>query len=192
MPTSIDLYNGVLSGTSMINQSTLFFNTGGLGGNYHRILQDTCSTLTIYDQDNIGVFLSNNNVSWSTNSDIRIKKNIFGFQNVLPQILKLKPSHFNYINDPPEYPLRGGFIAQEIELVFPEIVSIGSYDETIKDNIKGISTTELIPYIVQAIKDQNEIVASQQTQITELQTALSSQQSQIDSLTQQLAYLTKP
>jgi hypothetical protein len=118
-------------------------------------------------------------------SDRKLKRDIMKVLPSLENILKLNPVTFNYIHDASDAQVHSGFVAQDLEEVFPNCVSTNQSE----DINKTINILELVPYIVKSIQEQHDIVVSQQTQITELQTTVSSQQSQIDSLTQQLAEL---
>jgi hypothetical protein len=121
-------------------------------------------------------------------SDRKLKRNIIKVLPSLENILKLNPVTFNYIHDASDAQVHSGFVAQDLEEVFPNCVSTNP-SEDINHRIKTINIFEIIPYIVKSIQEQHDIVVSQQSQITELKTTVSSQQSQIDSLTQQLADL---
>jgi hypothetical protein len=57
-----------------------------------------------------------------------------------------------------------GFIAQELSEIFPEVVE---YDEL--NDSYGIRYTSLIPFIIEAIKEQQEIINAQSLKIKELQ-----------------------
>jgi hypothetical protein len=56
-----------------------------------------------------------------------------------------------------------GFIAQDVEKVIPEVVL---YDDSI--DMYSIDYTKLTPYIVEAIKEQQIIIKSMQSEIEEL------------------------
>lgn len=67
---------------------------------------------------------------WST-SDIRFKKNITPVSSILTKIMQLKPC--NYYYDTGKYPMfkglgkQSGFIAQEVEQIFPDLVTNQKY-----------------------------------------------------------------
>jgi hypothetical protein len=101
------------------------------------------------------------------NSDIRLKKNIFTIENALEKTLKLRGVEFDRI-DSGDHQL--GFIAQEVELVVPDLVyeldapAPGSIDEG-KESMKSVAYQNLTALLVEAIKEQ-------QTQIDELKSAI--------------------
>ena len=51
-----------------------------------------------------------------------------------------------------------GFIAQEVEQVMPELVH--PIDHPAGPDYKGVNTTDLIPYLVRTIQEQNEMIES--------------------------------
>ena len=80
--------------------------------------------------------------------------------NELNNILKLKPCTYNYFLDDENQKSRIGFIAQDVETVYPNIIEVGSYSDELQDNIKGISMMDLIPYIIKAIQEQDEKITN--------------------------------
>lgn len=94
--------------------------------------------------------------SWNS-SDIRFKKNISTIENALSGLLKLNGATFEYRKDEfkdyhfdegPQF----GFIAQELENIFPEVV------KTESDGYKSVNYNGMIPVMVEAIKEQQKII----------------------------------
>ena len=91
--------------------------------------------------------------------DRRLKANIENTKYGLETILKLAPV---------DYTLKSnglaqiGFIAQEMEEIIPEIVS------TDANGYKGIAYAKLTPILVEAIKEQQRLIETQQLQIDKL------------------------
>jgi hypothetical protein len=82
-------------------------------------------------------------------SDKRIKGNIEEVNNrTFNNISKLIPKKYNYIYDESNKQ-HFGFIAQELELFFPELVTISSANDS---EIKSINYIELIPIIIGKMK----------------------------------------
>ena len=116
-------------------------------------------------------------------SDIRLKENITPLENSLSKLMQLKVKSFYFKSDLQfahvNFPKRKnfGFIAQEFEQVIPELVTdninfssgkdTGSKEESI--NYKGINYTELIPFLVKAIQEQQEMIDDLKSQVRELQ-----------------------
>ena len=112
------------------------------------------------------------------NSDARIKTNIRDLpNNTLSKVLQLRPVQFNRINQPndnedtsKEYM---GFIAQEVETIFPDAVHTRTNDP---DNVfgdiqdlKSIANKELIAVLTKAIQEQQEQIEELKTQVAALQ-----------------------
>ncbi len=85
----------------------------------------------------------------SCTSDINLKKNIVSITGVLDDILKLRGVNFNWLKESgPASHI--GFIAQEIEQVFPELVSMDYR------GYKSVSYASFSPLLVEAIKEQQK------------------------------------
>lgn len=90
---------------------------------------------------------------WTLNyySDKSLKKDIANLELDFDSLSKLKPIEFKYKEDKAEKK-HFGFVAQDLEKVFPNLVS------TDKDGKKGTDITQLIPLLVNAINNLNEEV----------------------------------
>jgi trimeric autotransporter adhesin len=113
---------------------------------------DNANAFIVYNAATQGVFLTNGGTGWTGFSDMRIKKNIESLEPCLETIAQLNPVKYNFLQDEDTRPSRVGFIAQEVQQVFPDIVSSIKTDG-FPDGLLGLSTTELIPYLVKAIKE---------------------------------------
>ena len=61
--------------------------------------------------------------SWITNSDFRLKRDIdYWSHHVLDDVLALRPASYRYVDNAPGGRKAHGFIAQEVEKLFPELV----------------------------------------------------------------------
>lgn len=109
---------------------------------------------------------------WTFTSDKRLKEDIkdLSGEKSLDAINKIRPVSFRWKNPKQPQDIQTGFIAQEMQQVLPDMISLygdtkiplkNGKEETIKDAL-GVSSTGLIPYMVKAIQEQ-------QKQITELQ-----------------------
>jgi len=99
---------------------------------------------------------------WAANSDRRLKKNIKNLEYGIDQIMALNPVRFDYKTDTTDDSSRLGFIAQEVLPVVKESVS-GS-----EDTNYGLSMTELIPVLVNAVKDLKVVVNSNDAELERL------------------------
>jgi hypothetical protein len=98
---------------------------------------------------------------WTHSSDARLKENITPLCGSLDKILKLESVRFNFIGDK-DKKQQIGFIAQEFEQVFPELVV------TDNNGYKSIAYGQLNGVLVEALKEQEQKIDSQQQQIDEL------------------------
>jgi methionine synthase II (cobalamin-independent) len=92
-------------------------------------------------------------------SDERIKTNIKTIENALQKTLLLRGVEYNDFRIEPERK-RIGLIAQEVELIIPEVVRTND-----DDGMKSIEYQNLVGLLIEAIKDQ-------QKQINELKNIL--------------------
>ncbi len=99
--------------------------------------------------------------SWSNSSDRRLKKNIITIDNALEKVTKLRGVNFEWVH-PDEHGVTGvrqGFIAQEVEEVFPDFISeVGAQgkDKELTGNEKAKCMTlpfAFDAYLVEAIKE---------------------------------------
>ena len=98
-----------------------------------------------------------------TESDRRLKKNIQDLNYGLKEIIALQPVTYNWIDPSKTNKLQLGLIAQDARKVLPEIVN---GDE--EKGKLGINYVELVPVLINAIKEQQSKLDAQQKQIDEL------------------------
>lgn len=134
-----------------------------------------------------GYFAGNVYVAGSitTTSDASKKTNVSNLEGALDKVKQLQPKTYDYIADenlnlPSERQI--GFIAQELEEVFPDLVKdievLGAPEEgeegemgdpTVEGNIKSVNYIGMIPVLVEAIQEQQEIIEAQAAAIEKLQ-----------------------
>lgn len=99
-----------------------------------------------------------NQSAWTYGSDRRLKENIVYFNSGLEKVLQLKPAAYDYISGTKN---NLGFIAQDVQQVIPEAVSITDS----KTGMLGLKTEFIIPYLVNAMK---ELKSQKDSEIQEL------------------------
>ncbi len=181
-------------------------NQGGIRyGGFFRITESFATNYAVYAETSgilsthyAGYFNGNVTVTgnFSNPSDLSLKQNIQDIDNSLDKIIQLngkvyehKLEAFPFINLPGG--AQFGFIAQELEQIFPELVNenihpgADPYYDTDKEHrnpieYKGINYIGLIPVMTEAIKEQQQIINNQQEMINELMARISKleQQSQ--------------
>ncbi|MEJ0053954.1 MAG: tail fiber domain-containing protein [bacterium] len=97
-------------------------------------------------------------------SDERLKKDITPLDaSTLDQVLALKPVSYHWKTDDSSAGLKYGFIAQDVEKIFPELVSA---DPT--TGYKSLSTGGMMPYVVKALQEQQVEIEDLKAQIAVL------------------------
>jgi hypothetical protein len=109
-----------------------------------------------------GVRLDAGSTGWVSASDIRLKDIEKPIENAVENLSTLQTVYYSWKNSDNKS-LHLGLIAQEVESVFPEIVSESSIDE-----MKGVTYTELIPVLVKAIQEQQTQIEFLKTEIETL------------------------
>ncbi len=127
----------------------------------------------------------------NTASDARFKTHVAGIENALDAILNLHGVTYDY--DRAQWPDRNfpagkqmGFLAQEVERVFPELVT---KDEK---GYRSVAYTGVIPALVEAVKTLKSQVDDKQKQIDELRASnaeLKRQNAEIADLKKQITEL---
>ena len=121
---------------------------------------NSSATLTVASLTSNGAVYSNGGTLTNTNpSDERLKKNIENLDSVLPGIMQLRPVSFEWKSNGET---ARGFIAQEVEKIFPELVGEGL------NGYKGLYTDQFIPYLTKAIQEQQKEIQTNQTSISGL------------------------
>ncbi|RFS16020.1 tail fiber domain-containing protein [Emticicia sp. C21] len=97
--------------------------------------------------------------SYNCVSDLRYKKNITSLQNSLNNVLQLRGVNYDWrIQEFPEQSFTNqrqtGFIAQELEQFYPEMVT------TDAKGFKSVDYARLTPVLVEAIKELNEKISA--------------------------------
>jgi hypothetical protein len=105
--------------------------------------------------------------SWSHVSDVRLKRNVETIADALARVTALRGVTYTWRRD--EFPQlhlgdgrQVGFIAQDVELILPEVVHTGP------DDLMAIDYAKLTPLLVEAIKEQQAEIAADREVIREL------------------------
>jgi hypothetical protein len=95
-------------------------------------------------------------------SDSRLKKNIKPMQYGLKELTQIQPQSYNYINEHNNTTRHIGVMAQDLQKVMPElVVEVDSKATEFKDyisekNVYGVKYQELVPVLINAIKELKE------------------------------------
>ncbi len=96
---------------------------------------------------------SSSATSYVTSSDYRLKENIVPISDSISRLNQLKPSRFNFIEEPGK--IVDGFIAHEVQDIVPEAI-VGEKDEVDEDGgiiPQGIDQAKLVPLLVAAVQE---------------------------------------
>jgi len=118
---------------------------------------------------------------WSVNglnqsSDARLKKDILPLSNSLDKVMKMNPVSYHWKVDDGNTHI--GFLAQELDEVLPEVVRkpVGrqaSADDarTVnpQDDVYAVNYSEIIPVLVKAIQEQQEIIRQLEERIVKME-----------------------
>ena len=135
--------------------------------------------------------------AYYTTSDVSLKKNIKAITGALDDIQKLRGVEFNWKKDGKE---DIGVIAQEVEKVYPELVTVNEHN-----GMKSVAYDRLVGPLIEAVKELagkvENIIASigsiknkltlHDKQVEELQSQIGAQQKEIEKLQQQVTKLIK-
>jgi hypothetical protein len=153
-----------------------FFQASNSWSQYNSIPVNA-NTYHLYDTTN-GVYrfyVSGNGTINATNttisaiSDVRLKENIIDLEIGLDAIMALKPRKFDWKAESGNSGKNvRGFIAQEFEEVFPDLI-----DESLNKSPEGDSykqiRQDLIPVLVKAIQEQTQIIKDLEARIKQLE-----------------------
>lgn len=106
--------------------------------------------------------------NYTTISDIRLKENINTLTNVLPSILSMRPSSYNFkkdVNKKTEI----GFLAQDVKTYFPQLVD---GDDTVDGQYMMVNYQGMIPVLTKAIQEQHQYITAQREEIEEIKSEL--------------------
>jgi hypothetical protein len=106
--------------------------------------------------------------SYVSLSDARLKKDILPIRNALSTVLRMNGASYNWNSDAnPDFQLDNrrqlGFLAQEIEKLVPELVV------TREDGYKTVNYLEIIPLLVESIKEQQKQIETLNRRIEKME-----------------------
>jgi len=186
--------NGILQFPATLAKKITLYpgTTGDVGfgvqGNQLLIYADNPAAMVRVGYDQAGVFTNNLDVYGNGNawlrgtltqaSDSRLKKNITPLQNPLQKTSQLNGYNYYWKNENAESSLQTGLLAQEVRILFPELVKED------KEGMLSVNYSGLIPVLIESIKEQ-------QKQIETLALATREQRIQIDELKKMVEKLLK-
>jgi uncharacterized coiled-coil protein SlyX len=186
--TAQDLIVGGTSNTTIGDDGYISSNPNYLGSDLFLRSYDALVVQLDYDNNESGNFEIKNgagnvvfdvseagnvrvNGSLVHSSDRRLKKDIEALPYGLKEILQLQPKAYNW-KDREQNHKSLGLIAQDVQPIISELVSKAND----KQQTLGVSYTELIPVLINAIKEQQKIISKLKTQVNTGQATIATQQ----------------
>ena len=149
-----------VEGISNKDAQIRFYDGGGFNWRL-RNKTDTNNRMELFNGSVAGVFINDGSTSWSGTSDERVKDNIVEITNATDKLKDLRCVSFNWTWDE-DKTTHLGLLAQDVEKVFPEVVSGDSskdIEETEKDgliertNVMGVEYTSLVPVLIKSVQE---------------------------------------
>jgi len=112
----------------------------------------------------------NNNNSYGSISDVKLKENIVDASPKLASLMQVKVRNYNLKTAPTQKQL--GVIAQELETIFPSLIE-ESPDVDLEGNSLGTTTKQVkysvfVPMLIKAIQEQQALITQLQADVAAL------------------------
>jgi hypothetical protein len=105
----------------------------------------------------------NSSGSYGQISDLRVKENIVEARDYTEDLMKLRVVKYSLKKDQEQEATKLGFIAQEVEEVFPNMVQTTKTEEL--EDMKSIKMSVLIPMLVKTIQEQEKRIKELEAKI---------------------------
>ncbi|MCP4442492.1 MAG: tail fiber domain-containing protein [Aureispira sp.] len=162
--------NAANKGLRIQHQSTTDYWENGTG--------TTTKNYKFYYNNLFRADISATDGAYTQSSDRRLKKDIVYMGSVLNKITQLKPATYHYIDNSKDAPRSTGFVAQEVEPIFPNLV------RDTDEGFKGLVYDGFAVISIKAIQELNEKMEGMQKELDELK-ALKKEVAELKALIQQ-------
>ncbi len=129
-----------------------------------------------FNSTHLGTFNSTTG-AYTTVSDRRMKRDIESVGSVLDKVLKLDPVQYYFTTEKNPTTKSLGFIAQDIQPVFPSLVKYSKEDDRYSLDYSGFSVLA-----IKAIQEQNEVITEQKSEIEKLKGELDALKGQVEEI----------
>jgi hypothetical protein len=109
-------------------------------------------------------------------SDDRLKKNVKPLENVMPKILAINGKTYNWKDETKPKQTQIGLIAQEVEKIFPELVSENEI------GYKSVNYIALVPILLEGIKDLQRQLDSKNKDFDQLKSDFSDLKAKVENI----------
>lgn len=161
--------SGVLQLLGSMDAQAVTRCSAASAGQYWRYGADSGNSFIIYSSNaSGGVYIGNASTSWTGRSDERLKDIIEPITNATNKVSSLRAVIGKFKTDE-EGTRRSFLIAQDVQAVLPEAVSVSPRKEGEDTDYLGVAYTDVIPLLVAAIKEQQAIITQLQADVAALQ-----------------------
>lgn len=153
----------------MANADTRFWDIAAFGsandGRFELVYNNGTAAKSMFTFDRVG-----NAYAFGSfiNSDKNLKKNVLPIGQSLPILMQLSGYRYNWKDEELDPTTQIGFIAQELEKLYPELV------RTNDKGLKAVNYIGLIPIVVTAIKEQQQQIEDLKKEVAELKSSIKS------------------
>ncbi len=120
--------------------------------------------------------------SYNQVSDANLKEDIHYLDNVLDDVLQLRPTQYRMVHQDEDSDPKIGFLAQEVQRIFPQLVQYSERESLFTIGYAGFSVLA-----IQAIREQQAIIDSQDLEIHALQIQVDELEDRLRRLEERLA-----
>jgi len=169
--TSNSADTGIKIGRTGTNNAEMGIKVASNGSNSFASFKFAISDTTSWSSDDWFKLKVSGEMDGNFNdtSDQNLKENIVSIPNGdLAKVMQLNPVTFDWKNAVSRND-QTGFIAQEVELIFPNEVLGDAYDVEVEGSGKSINTIGLLAHAVKAIQEQQTIIEDLQARIETLE-----------------------
>ncbi len=152
------------TGTLMYGNGEIYSTT--INSHFSYVSYDTTNDVYRFKVSGAGQ-ISATQTSISSISDASLKENVRDLDKGLDAILDLQPRRFDWKNGDGNDVM--GFVAQEVEDVFPELVSDTEYSRGV--NKKALKMGDMVPSMVKAIQEQQAMIEELKAEVAALKGA---------------------
>ncbi len=130
--------------------------------NHWRTLIDPSNNYVFEYNDGLYTYINPITGAYINPSDARLKKDITPLDNMLDKVMALTPKKFHYKTNKDGDPLSWGFIAQDVQKIFPEFIDVKD------DGYLGIAYSNFSIVAIKAIQEQQDEIEDLKKEINEM------------------------
>ena len=120
--------------------------------------------------------INRSNGQYGIGSDRRLKKDIVPLKGQLASVLQLRPVSYRLKTQEDNARKSLGFIAQEVEPLFPEVVNEGP------GGMKTLAYSDLVPVAIGSVQELHQVVTQQKSEIDQLKQSVAELQTLVKTL----------